>query len=112
MARRQDLERIEQALRETAAILSSYFRTDLKVERKDGGDPVTEADRAANETLLRLLPDEGDGWLSEETVDDPARLRARRVWIVDPLDGTREFVTGIPEWSISIGLVEDGEPVA
>src|SRR5262249_10541405 len=44
--------------------------------------------------------------------DDPARLAARRVWVVDPLDGTREFVTGIPEWSVSIGLVVDGEPVA
>jgi myo-inositol-1(or 4)-monophosphatase len=112
MSRRQDLERIEKALRETAEVLSSFFRSDLKVERKEGGDPVTEADRAANEVLMRLLPSDGDGWLSEETVDDPARLRARRVWIVDPLDGPREFVTGIPEWSVSIGLVEDGVPVA
>jgi myo-inositol-1(or 4)-monophosphatase len=112
MSRREDLERIEHALRETAKILSSYFRSDLEVQRKAGGDPVTAADRESNEALLRLLPEPGDGWLSEETVDDPVRLAARRVWIVDPLDGTREFVTGIPEWSISIGLVEDGEPVA
>lgn len=112
MARDRDLERIESALRETAGILMSYFRSDLTVERKDGGDPVTEADRAANELLARLLPGPGDGWLSEETADDPARLGRTRVWIVDPLDGTREFVTGIPEWSVSIGLVENGEPVA
>ena len=55
MTRRQDLERIERALRETAAILSSYFRSDLAVERKEGGDPVTEADRAAKDTARELL---------------------------------------------------------
>jgi len=54
----------------------------------------------------------GEAWLSEETVDDLQRLRTRRVWVVDPLDGTREFVQGIPEWCVSIAMVEDGQPIA
>jgi myo-inositol-1(or 4)-monophosphatase len=60
------------------------------------------------EALLR----EGEGWLSEESADDLARLKKQRVWVVDPLDGTLEFVAGIPEWCISIGLVEEGRAVA
>lgn len=76
------------------------------------GDPVTAADLAANEVLGEMLPSAGEGWLSEETADTSERLRHRRVWVVDPLDGTREFVDGIPEWCISVGLVEDGVPVA
>jgi myo-inositol-1(or 4)-monophosphatase len=81
-------------------------------EFKNGGDPVTLADRAVNELLLRLLPRNGEGWLSEESQDDPSRLNKRRVWVVDPLDGTKEFVAGIPEWCVSVGLVEDGRAVA
>ena len=83
----------------------------MTVERKAGGDPVTEADRAVDSALRACLPTGADAWLSEESQDDPARLSARRVWIVDPLDGTREFVMGLPEWCISIALVEDGQPV-
>jgi myo-inositol-1(or 4)-monophosphatase len=79
---------------------------------KAGGDPVTAADEAVDTALRESLPRDGEGWLSEETADDPARLACRRVWVVDPLDGTKEFVQGIPEWAVSIGLVEDGEPVA
>lgn len=112
MASREDLDRIALALREASRVLIGFFRSDLEVQRKEGGDPVTEADRAANDVLHRILPQGGEGWLSEETIDDPARLSARRVWVVDPLDGTREFVTGIPEWCVSVGLVENGEAVA
>ncbi|MBP0575188.1 3'(2'),5'-bisphosphate nucleotidase CysQ, partial [Mycobacterium tuberculosis] len=52
------------------------------------------------------------GWLSEETVDDAARLSRRRVFVVDPIDGTRAFLAGRPEWAISAAVVEDGRPVA
>jgi myo-inositol-1(or 4)-monophosphatase len=76
------------------------------------GDPVTEADLAADRVLREILPRDGEGWLSEESADDLTRLACRRVWVVDPIDGTREFVEGIPEWCISIGLVENGRPVA
>jgi myo-inositol-1(or 4)-monophosphatase len=78
----------------------------------DPTDPVTEADTQVDALLRRLLPRDGEGWLSEETTDDLSRLDRRRVWVVDPLDGTREFVEGIPDWSVSVGLVVDGEPVA
>jgi myo-inositol-1(or 4)-monophosphatase len=77
-----------------------------------GTDPVTEADRRLDAALRKTLLRDGEGWLSEESVDDPSRLDYRYVWIVDPLDGTREFVTGIPEFCASIGLVESGRPIA
>jgi myo-inositol-1(or 4)-monophosphatase len=79
---------------------------------KQRGDPLTEADLAVNRVLEQILPRPGEGWLSEETRDDPERLRRSRVWVVDPIDGTQEFVAGIPEWCVSIGLVVDGVPVA
>jgi len=65
-------------------------------------------DAGLREALLR----EGEGWLSEESVDDVPRPSKRRVWVVGPLDGTREFVEGIPEFCVSIGFVKEGQPVA
>jgi myo-inositol-1(or 4)-monophosphatase len=86
---------------------------DVAFERKEErGDPVTAADHAADLVLREILPQPEEGWLSEESVDDPVRLGRERVWVVDPIDGTREFVEGIPEWCISIGLLEGGVPVA
>jgi len=108
----EELARIGRALEEAEAVLRRFTPGDVAARMKTGDDPVTEADTTVDALLRRLLPRDGEGWLSEETEDDPARLAARRVWVVDPLDGTREFVTGIPEWSVSIGLVVDGEPVA
>lgn len=112
MSRLKDLERIEVALRLAEKVLEPFTPGAIEAEQKEGGDPVTEADRRINETLYSALPRAGEGWLSEETVDDLERLDRSRVWVVDPLDGTREFVEGLPEWSISIGLVEEGQPVA
>ncbi|MGC2196811.1 MAG: 3'(2'),5'-bisphosphate nucleotidase CysQ, partial [Terriglobales bacterium] len=83
-----------------------------EAEFKAGHDPVTEADRAIDAVLRQNLLREGEGWLSEESVDDFTRLDQQRVWVVDPLDGTREFVKGIPEFCVSIGFVENGRPVA
>ena len=79
---------------------------------KRGDDPLTAADLAVDRVLREHLPRDDEGWLSEETADTSTRLDSHRVWIVDPIDGTREFVKGIPEWCVSIGLVEDGAPVA
>lgn len=111
--RRSDLDRIARALDAAAEALEPYTPGAVAFEAKsERGDPVTEADLAVDGVLRRMLPVEGEGWLSEETADDPARLARKRVWVVDPLDGTREFVEGIPEWCISIGLLEDGVPVA
>lgn len=105
------LERIEEALIAAESVFRNYTPGKVEAEKKAGGDPLTEADTAVNNILLELLPREGEGWLSEETTDNADRLRERRVWIVDPLDGTKEFVLGIPEWCVSVGFVEEGVPV-
>ncbi len=113
MLRQDDLARIGEALAAAAEAIRPFTPGAVAYDVKSSrGDPVTAADLAANEVLLELLPSAGEGWLSEETADSPERLQHRRVWVVDPLDGTREFVDGIPEWCISVGLVEDGVPVA
>jgi myo-inositol-1(or 4)-monophosphatase len=106
------MNRIEDALGGAMEILRGLSPGDLSVEHKAGAGPVCEADRRVNDFLCRTLPGAGDGWLSEETRDDHGRLSKRRVWVVDPIDGTHEFLDGIPEWAISIGLVEDGHAVA
>ncbi len=112
MSRSTDLDRIAAALRRAAEALAPFTPGDIAHRLKEGDDPVTAADMAVNAVLHATLPEPGEGWLSEETADDAARLDCRRVWVVDPVDGTREFIQGIPEWCISIGLVEDGRAVA
>ena len=111
MSRQDELQRIQEALDDAARVLSAFTPGAVEHRVKEGDDPVTEADLAVNDVLLKRLVRDGEGWLSEETVDDPSRLERERVWIVDPLDGTREFVAGIPEWCVSIALVENGRPV-
>ena len=106
------LRRIETALHEARAIFDRFTPGKVATEYKSGSDPVTEADRQLDTALRQALLRDGEGWLSEESVDEPSRLGKKYVWIVDPLDGTREFVTGIPEFCASIGLVENGRPVA
>lgn len=107
-----DLRRIDEALEAARAVFARYTPGEVEARRKSGDDPVTAADTEVDTLLRRLLPRDGEGWLSEETIDDPVRLERSRVWVVDPLDGTREFVEGIPEWCVSVGLVVDGTPVA
>lgn len=106
------LKRIEAALEAARTVFARFTPGAIETEYKIGHDPVTEADRAVDAVLRQNLLRDGEGWLSEETVDDFFRLDKRRVWVVDPLDGTREFVQGIPEFCVSIGFVEDGRPVA
>jgi len=106
------LERIHAALEASRAVFARFTPGAIETEYKVGHDPVTEADRALDAVLRQELLREGEGWLSEESVDDPVRLQRSRVWVVDPLDGTREFVKGIPEFCVSIGYVKDGRPVA
>jgi myo-inositol-1(or 4)-monophosphatase len=112
MTYHDDLERIESGLDAALKALAPFTAGAIAAEFKSGSDPITAADLAVDEALAELLPREGEGWLSEETVDDHARLSRDRVWIVDPIDGTREFVQGIPEWCVSIGLLEGGRPIA
>src|SRR3954449_12641974 len=106
------LERIEAALAAAREIFGQFTPGKIRTEYKSGHDPVTEADRALDAALRINLLREGEGWLSEESADDLLRLDRERVWVVDPLDGTREFVQGIPEFCVSIAMVERGQPVA
>jgi len=108
----ETLERIQSALESARQIFARFTLGAIEAEYKAGHDPVTEADRAVDAALRQELLREGEGWLSEESVDDLSRLEKNRVWIVDPLDGTREFVAGIPEFCVSVAMVEDGIPVA
>src|SRR5246127_3685830 len=106
------LTRIEAAIQAARTVFARFTPGAVETEYKIGHDPVTEADRAVDAVLRQNLLRGGVGWLSEESVDDVSRLSKSRVWVVDPLDGTREFVQGIPEFCVSIGFVEDGRPVA
>lgn len=106
------LRRIETALETAARSISAFVPGSVKAEYKDGDALVTEADRVANRVLHDALLRDSEGWFSEESVDDLSRLAKQRVWVVDPLDGTREFVAGIPEWCISVAMIENGQPIA
>ncbi len=108
----ETLQRIQAALGTARQVFSRFTLGAIEAEYKAGHDPVTEADRAVDAVLRQELLREGEGWLSEESVDDPSRLDKKRVWIVDPLDGTREFIAGIPEFCVSVAMVEDGIAVA
>ena len=109
-----DLQLLEEAAREAGEIARSFWREDPKVWDKGGDDPVSEADFAVDQHLKsRLLSARPDyGWVSEETEDDPARLGAKRVFIVDPIDGTRSFVAGEKTWAHSIAVAEEGRVIA
>lgn len=95
------------------AILLKHFAQKTAVRWKGKGNPVTDADQEASrfivESLHRRFP--SDGILCEEEVDNPDRLTKSRVWIVDPMDGTSEFVAGRTEFTVMIGLAVDGKPV-
>jgi 3'(2'), 5'-bisphosphate nucleotidase len=109
-----ELRLVEQMVREAGdLVLDCYDGGDTTVSWKGTNDPVTEADRRSNEHLVTALsrnfPE--DGILSEESADSADRLGKRRVWIVDPLDGTREFIDRIGEFSVMVGLTVDGVPV-
>ena len=103
------------ALEAGEATLAHHRREDLEVEKKQDDSPVTAADLASQEKILaglRSLAPEIQ-WLSEEDDETPDTVGRgqRRLWLVDPLDGTREFVAGRDEYTVNIALVEDGEPV-
>ena len=107
------LEIAIQAAKEAGKIVMGYYRSSYDIREKSTNNPVTTADLMANhqirEIIYHVFPD--DGWLSEETKDSPDRLTKSRVWVVDPIDGTEEFIAGVPEFAISIALVVEGIPV-
>jgi myo-inositol-1(or 4)-monophosphatase len=106
-------DRLAAAVREAGAMAMRTFRGELKSWTKGASSsPVSEADIAVDALLReRLSAIRAAGWLSEETEDDPARLAADRVWIVDPIDGTRAFLANRDDWCVSVALAERGRPV-
>ncbi|HYH78872.1 MAG TPA: 3'(2'),5'-bisphosphate nucleotidase CysQ [Longimicrobium sp.] len=108
-----DLDLAIHAVRAAGEGVMAAFRTDAEVRYKGPEQPVTDADLAADRVLHDVLlggrPDYG--WLSEETKDLPARLGKRRLWVVDPIDGTNSFIQGRAEFAICVGMVEDGRAV-
>jgi len=102
-----------QAVREAGAAILEIKRTGFSIQKKSNNDVLTQADLLANDILKQRLTEAFPtyGWLSEESADSTERLACERVWIVDPIDGTKEFATGIPEYAISVALVENGEPI-
>ena len=109
-----DLDLLAESAREAGRLAMTFFRRDPRAWSKAGDSPVTEADIAVDELLrARLQAARPDyGWLSEETADDPARLLATRVFVVDPIDGTRGFINGDRRWCVSVAVVAAGRPVA
>jgi myo-inositol-1(or 4)-monophosphatase len=110
----RELEAARAAAIAAGEILKRHYRDrGFTIDQKGKDNPVTTADFEADHKLKELLHGgfPGYGWLSEETADDGARLHHERVWIVDPLDGTKEFIKGIPEFVVAIALTENGVPV-
>jgi len=112
MAGNHELDVLQQAVRQAGQqalkLAAEGFETHIKKDRS----PVTTADLAVNqilhERLLTTFPH--DAWLSEETPDDPRRLENKRVWVIDPIDGTKYFMRGVPQYAISVALVESRQP--
>jgi myo-inositol-1(or 4)-monophosphatase len=108
-----ELDTIRLALSQASERLNRITYEGLKVQIKSDGSPVTNADLEVNQILQHLLltafPD--DAWLSEESPDDSPRLHTQRVWILDPIDGTKPFIKSLPHFTISLALIDNGEPV-
>jgi 3'(2'), 5'-bisphosphate nucleotidase len=100
--------------REAGAAALEHYGGPLRIVHKsENDDPVTQADHAANDVIIAGLQREfpADGILSEETLDTVRRLSLSRVWMIDPLDGTKGFIEGNGDFAVQIGLVEEGTPV-
>ena len=108
-----ELKLAQEAAIEAGALILDYYKAEYEIKDKGYHNPVTTADYAADthlkEVLTKARPDYG--WLSEETVDSSDRLDKDRVWVVDPLDGTKEFVKRNGEFTVNIALIEEGVPV-
>lgn len=110
----EDLTLLLEAARQAGELASRLRERGLQTEYKAGDSPVTNADLAADRLLKEMLgaarPDYG--WLSEETADDAARLSKRRLFVVDPIDGTRAFLRHRPWWAVSVAVVDGDRPLA
>jgi myo-inositol-1(or 4)-monophosphatase len=107
---RKYLARIESALDRTRGIAKGL--THPEVANDSRHETIKLAERQLSDALREALLEPCEGWLCEEDADDHARLGCEVAWVIDPVDGTQEFITGVPEWSISVGLVIEGAAVA
>ncbi len=109
-----ELDLLTEAVRAAGAVAMQFHRRSPRTWSKANDSPVTEADIAVEAMLLDYLGTArpGYGWLSEERDDDRSRLSARRTFIVDPIDGTRDFIAGGSQWTVPVAIVEAGRPVA
>ena len=107
------LEQLASIAEEAGRIAAGRCGTDYKRWEKVPGHPVCEIDLEVDAFLRERLAalDPEAGWLSEETLDDSDRIERRRLWVVDPIDGTRDYLRGRPGWCVSVALVEDRVPV-
>ncbi len=109
----QELDTIHHAIRQASTRLNTIIYEGLKVQIKSDGSPVTNGDIEVNQilqhALLSAFPN--DAWLSEESPDNSPRLETQRVWILDPIDGTKPFIKSLPHYTISLALIDKGEPV-
>lgn len=108
------LQDIADIAREAGQLAQRRAAEGFKSWEKSPGNPVCDADLEVNELLHRRLTalDPDAGWLSEETADDMTRLAKRRLWVVDPIDGTRDYIRGRPGWAVSIAMIVDDTPLA
>jgi fructose-1,6-bisphosphatase/inositol monophosphatase family enzyme len=107
---RAELDVAESAARAAGAVIMSLFKGKYDVKEKSKNNPVTTADLEANRVIRASIEEKfhGDAWLSEEDTDNSRRLGTSRLWVIDPIDGTKEFIEGVPQFAVSIGFVVDG----
>lgn len=109
----RELATLVESIRNAGAKVRELVRVGFDMQTKSDRSPVTTVDHEVNRILHEMQRPEfpQDGWLSEESPDDPARLTNQRVWIVDPIDGTKALVNRVPEYCISAALIERGAPI-
>jgi myo-inositol-1(or 4)-monophosphatase len=109
---REELNTAERAAKQAGAMIMGLFKGKYDVQEKSKNNPVTTADLEANRLIRETIQKSfsKDGWLSEEDKDGTERLQTSRVWVIDPIDGTKEFIEGVRQFAVSIAFVEDGRP--
>lgn len=110
----KNLKLAQKAAHEAGIVVMNYFKTSsYDIRDKSFDNPVTTADHEANQVIKDILFKDTKtyGWLSEETVDSKERLKKDYIWVIDPIDGTKEFIEGVPQFSISIALAYKGDPI-
>ena len=111
MKDKEILNQVLNVIKQAGKMVMSFYNKDYQIKDKGNDSPVTEADLASEKIILKGLSKYDYGLLSEETEDDKTRLKKERVWIIDPLDGTKDFINKTGDFTIMIGLVENGQPI-